>query len=147
MAMIRKPESTRLLEKYQPVVDYSIPKNYINSRPFQLQIANQSVSMTAALDSPGCEPVQQTKEIRLSGGIETEVNFLITPTGIGDLTVDLTLSPLGVTLASQLLRTRVKGPEEDSVDHHVDFRGITIDRASRLALVTQLREWLGLGGK
>jgi len=113
VALIRLTQSEGLKGVLESDPDYSVTPSDVRSKPLVLEFPVDSKGHPAPLDvtlrvaSPDFDPKSQSKIIRVPPSADSETCiFLLTPTQLGELRVNVELYSGDVTLLSRVLKTR-----------------------------------------
>jgi hypothetical protein len=116
VTMVRTVESNGLKAILQLDTSYNIPPENVQSKPFEVEFPRDAggrvlpAALELILDSPGCDPPQQKRKLRVPSAGDSDVCvFLLTPLKAGRLMLNLEVRYEDVEVGSRLLVTEA-GP-------------------------------------
>ncbi len=116
VTMVRTVESNGLKAILRLDTSYNIPPENVQSKPFEVEFPRDAggralpATLELILDSPGCDPPQQKRKLRVPPVGDSDVCvFLLTPLKAGRLMLNLEVRYEDVEVGSRLLVTEA-GP-------------------------------------
>jgi hypothetical protein len=116
VTMVRTVESNGLKAILRLDTSYNIPPENVQSKPFEVEFPRDAAgqvlpaALELLLDSPGCDPPQQKRKLRVPSAGDSDVCvFLLTPLKAGRLMLNLEVRYEDVEVGSRLLVTEA-GP-------------------------------------
>jgi len=124
LVMIRRTDSPGLAGIVQADPDYQVSEKDVNTKPLALKFpvdkdgTSQPLDILVKIESPEFEPRSQAKTINVPPRGDSELRvFLLTPTRLGPLLVNLEVCLGDDIIAGCLLRTNGEAPQQEEVPH------------------------------